>query len=54
MLFYILLLSASSLLWAAFGFAGLGARTAPYVQAAFSVIILLAAGSFVFAQAIGT
>jgi hypothetical protein len=49
-----LLLSASFLPWAAFGFAGLGARVASIMQLTFSLFVLTAAGSLAYAQALGT
>lgn len=54
MAFYGLLLISGLMLWAALGFAGLSARVTVFARVGFAIIVLLAAGSFVIAEAMGT
>ena len=48
-----LLIVVSSLLWAALGFTGLGARSASIARAAFAALLLLTVSVFVLAHAAG-
>lgn len=53
MVFYGFLMSAILLVWGALGFAGLGTRVTTLLQIGAAFIVVLAAGSFVIAEAMG-
>lgn len=54
MALYAALLCVLCLIWAAFGFTGIGIRIQVIAQVAFSALLLLAVSTFAVAQAFGT